>query len=93
MGAPEGLMLWSDEQRAMGERMIVEEHGHVICMGYARFGRECDCTFDVLCERVAGEVTDVLARVRITEVQPLLCELIETLDPGRLRYVRDLERA
>jgi hypothetical protein len=32
-------MIWSDERRAIGERMMVEEHGKVLCMGYATFRR------------------------------------------------------
>src|SRR5881227_3888846 len=39
------LMIWSDEQRAIGEQMIVEEHGDVLCMGYARFRERCADTF------------------------------------------------
>lgn len=27
------LMIWGDEQRAVGELMIVDEHGKVRCMG------------------------------------------------------------
>jgi hypothetical protein len=38
------LMIWSDVQRAIGERMIVEEHGKVLCMGYATFCDHCDTT-------------------------------------------------
>lgn len=41
----EELMIWSDEQRALGERMIVEEHGKVLCMGYAAFRERCEVAF------------------------------------------------
>ena len=30
------MMIWSDEQRALGELMIVEQHGKVLCMGDAQ---------------------------------------------------------
>ncbi|MDQ3849341.1 MAG: hypothetical protein M3296_01820 [Actinomycetota bacterium] len=87
------LMIWSDEQRAIGERMIVEEHGKVLCMGYARFRDACDDTFAPWCERLRSEVTEESARDRVREVQHLLCDLVETLDRHRVRYTRDLERA
>jgi len=87
------LMIWSDEQRALGELMIVEEHGKVLCMGYAKFRAACDDTFAPWCERVRDELAQESARDRLREVQHLLCDLIETLDASRVRYTRDLERA
>ncbi len=87
------LMIWSDEQRAIGELMIVEEHGKVLCMGYARFRNVCDDTFAPWYERLRGEVTQESARDRLRDVQHMLCELVEALDPQRVRYTRDLERA
>jgi hypothetical protein len=87
------LMTWSDEQRAIGERMIVEEHGKVLCMGYARFREACDGTFATWCERMRDEVAQESARERLRAVQNLLCELVETLDGRRVRYTEDLTRA
>jgi hypothetical protein len=87
------LMTWSDEQRAIGERMIVEEHGKVLCMGYARFREECDGMFASWCNRLRDEVAQDSARERLREVQHLLCDLVETLDAGRVRYAHDLTRA
>jgi len=87
------LMIWSDEQRAIGELMIVEEHGKVLCMGYARFRDACDDTFAPWCERLRGEVTQESARDRLRDVQHVLCDLVEALDRQRVRYTRDLERA
>lgn len=83
------LMIWSDEQRAIGERMIVEEHGKVLCMGYATFadrGAPCD-------ERLRRELAEESARSRLLDAQHLLCELVETLDGRRVRYTQDLTRA
>lgn len=87
------LMIWADEQRAIGEQMIVEEHGKVLCMGYANFREQCDTTFAPLRERLRTELHEESARVRLRDVQHLLCDLVETLDAKRLRYAQDLERA
>ena len=39
------------------------------------------------------EIGDEPAQQRLRDVQRLLCELVETLDPRRVRYTDDLERA
>ena len=87
------LMIWSDEQRAIGERMIVEQQGKVLSMGYATFHEQCDDVFAKRRERLRTEFLEESAQARLRNVQHLLCELVETLDPRRLRYTRDLERA
>jgi hypothetical protein len=43
--------------------------------------------------RLQTELDDEAARARLRDVQHLLCALVETLDPKRVRYTRDLERA
>ena len=55
------LMIWSDEQRALGERMIVEEHGKVLCMGYASFNDRCDDTFAPWRERLGPSLPRISA--------------------------------
>lgn len=87
------LMIWNDEQRALGEVMIVEEHGKVLCMGYARFRSDHDGVFAPWRERLRTELSGTRVRDRLREVQHLLCQLVETLDSDRLRYTQDLERA
>ena len=87
------LMIWSDEQRAIGERMIVEEHQKVLCMGYAAFGERCEDGFAVWLERLRRDVGAESARARMRDVQHLLCDLVEALDKDRVRYTADLERA
>jgi hypothetical protein len=87
------LMIWSDEQRALGELMIVEQHGKVLCMGYATFRDRCDDTFAPWRERLRRELADESAEARLRDAQHLLCELVETLDVRRVRYTRDLKRA
>jgi hypothetical protein len=90
----EELMIWGDEQRAIGELMIVEEHGTVRCMGYARFRKECDGVFAQWREQLRDDIVGEASHERMCEVQHLLCELVETLDDKRLRYrPEDLQRA
>ena len=87
------LMIWSDEQRAIGELMIVEEHGKVLSMGYASFRQRCEDTFAPLRARVLAELEEEAAQARLREVQHRLCDLVETLDSRRVRYTRTLARA
>lgn len=87
------LMIWADEQRAIGERMIAEADGKVLCMGYASFREQCDALFGPLCDRLRKEFPDPSAQARLRDAQHLLCELVETLDERRIRYAEDLERA
>ncbi len=87
------LMIWADEQRAIGESMIVEEHGKVLCMGYARFHDEYQPRLAPWCERLRPELHVPDAQDRMRDVQHLLCKLVETLDPRRIRYTQDLDRA
>jgi hypothetical protein len=87
------LMIWTDEQRAIGERMIVQEHDTVICMGYARFCDEYDDRFAPLCRQLLDDLLDPASQQRLRDVQHRLCELVETLDARRMRYTEDLERA
>jgi hypothetical protein len=88
------MMIWGDEQRAIGEQMIVEEHDKVMCMGYARFHDDYGTRFAPWCERLRPELQSQAARDRLREVQGLLCELVETLDANRVRYTADdLQRA
>jgi hypothetical protein len=87
------LMIWGDEQRGLGELMIVEQHGKVLCMGYASFRERCDDTFAPWLARLRNELAEESAQVRLRGAQHLLCELVETLDSRRVRYTRDLSRA
>jgi hypothetical protein len=87
------MMIWSDEQRALGEQMIVEERDRVQCMGYARFCDEYATRFAPWCERLRGELQSEAGRERLRDLQHVLCELVETLDAQRVRYTEDLDRA
>jgi hypothetical protein len=87
--AQEPLMMWADEQRAIGERMIVQEHDKVLCMGYARFHDEYDARFARLFEHLLNDLTDPTSAARLRDVQHLLCDLVETLDKRQLRYAKE----
>jgi hypothetical protein len=87
------VMIWSDEQRAIGELMIIEEHGKVLSMGYAAFRQRCDDTFAPWRVRMRKELNARSAQARLRDIQHNLCELVETLDSRRVRYTRTLERA
>lgn len=89
----DALMIWSDEQRAIGEQMIVEEHGKVLCMGFATFSARCPHELAPWLERLSKEVRDESAQTRLRDVQHLLCDLVNTLDKKQVRYTEDLERA
>jgi hypothetical protein len=87
------LMIWSDEQRAIGELMIIEEHGKVLSMGYAAFRQRCDDTFAPWRIRMREELHSESAQARLRDIQHNLCDLVETLDFRRVRYTRTLKRA
>jgi hypothetical protein len=87
------LMIWKDEQRAIGERMIVEEYGNVLCMGYATFSDRCDELFAPWLGRLRAELPNDAPAARLRDVQHRLCDLVETLDSHRVRYTHDLDRA
>lgn len=87
--ADEPLMIWADEQRAIGERMIVRDDGKTYCMGYARFRDDYDACFAALFRRTRPDLTDAAAQQRLRDVQRLLCQLVATLDPKHLRYSKE----
>ena len=88
------MMIWADEQRAIGELMIVDEHDRIMSMGYAAFSGRCDGVFKPWLDRLRNELAEPDAQARLRDAQHLLCSLVETLDADRIRYEVDhLERA
>jgi hypothetical protein len=87
------LMIWSDEQRAIGEQMIVQEQGDTLCMGYATFRERCADTFLAHRERLQNEIGEPGVNERLRDAHHLLCDLVETLDRRRVRYTQNLDRA
>ena len=82
----ESLMIWVDEQRAIGERMIVPHEGGVHCMGYAEFCDAYDDCFARLFTRVIDDLDAPPAKARLRDAQQALCDLVGALDKQRLRY-------
>jgi hypothetical protein len=88
------FLLWTAEQRAVGEAMIGTWRGAPACVGYGEFRARREAVAPWL-----GAFTRDLAALaesggdddRLVAVQHLLVELIETLDPDRVRHV-PLER-
>jgi hypothetical protein len=88
-------MLWQDEQRAIGELMIVRDHGFVDCLGYASFfGQRKKSSWPWL-ERLEKELRSGDARTskRLFEIQHLLYELVELLDQDKVLDRSRLRRA
>src|SRR5262249_6924107 len=86
----DAMMIWGDEQRALGEQMLVPDRDRMISMGYAQFSAKCDDTFKPWIDRLRAELHEPEAQERLRDVQHGLCELVLTLDQNHLRY-RDLE--
>ncbi len=87
------MMIWKDEQRAIGERMIVEQNGKLMCMGYHGFSRQCDEAFAGWPERLADELRNPAVEQRLRDAQHKLCDLVVALDVKRVRYTEDMDRA
>ena len=83
----ERLMMWVDEQRAIGERMIDDEHASgPRCLGYAAFCDAYDERFAQLFERVVHDVAAPGSEARLAKAQHKLCHLVWVLDPAGRRY-------
>jgi hypothetical protein len=86
--------IWADRQRAIGEEMIVEEHGQVLCMGYGRYATRRDEELRFWVDPLADEVSSLAVHQspRLAEVQNLLCDLVEELDQHRVWQHAPLKR-
>jgi len=83
----EPLMIWTEEQRAIGERMIVLEQDRAYCKGYAQFCDDYDASFAGLFkERLLDDLHDGASAPRLRDMQSLLCDLVEALDKDQGRY-------
>lgn len=81
------LMIWADEQRAIGEHMIVESAGgSPRCMGYATFRAAYLTTFAPLFARVVNDLDEATGKQRLRAVQKHSCELVAALDKDVARY-------
>ena len=82
------FMIWSDEQRAIGELMIKRDDGSKTCLGYARFVEIYDESLKRWLGRLEQNLRDGATAndERLSFVQGELRELVIRLDPQQLRY-------
>jgi hypothetical protein len=88
------FMVWRGEQRAIGERMIVDGDGELLCMGYADFVEEGDSAFWRWLDPLERDIESVAhaRNERLRLLQHALIELIERLDVGHVRFPERIER-
>jgi hypothetical protein len=87
------FMLWREEQRAIGERMI-ERHGEGTgCVGYATFAENYEMTYSRWFGRFQGKLdrNAAMSSTRLRDLRATLRSLVKALDPDELRYRRDWE--
>jgi hypothetical protein len=83
--------VFAGEQRAIGERMLVESATGLKCMGYGEFLAKGDFREDELLQALHEDVaalksTQARAAPRLVALQNALIELIDFLDPQHLRF-------
>lgn len=88
------LRIFSGEQRAMGEALIVGEDTSTRCMGFNTFlttyPAGANELFDVLRDEVKSLSEKLeIARPRLTELQHLLIKILELFDAGCDRFPAD----
>jgi ribosomal protein S17E len=88
------FMLWHEEQRAIGERMINEDGETANCVGYATFVERYPRHYARWFERFEKALDHETATKskRLTELRRILRELVVALDPDQLRYERSWEQ-
>jgi hypothetical protein len=88
------FMLWREEQRAIGERMIDGEGEAATCVGYATFIERYPRDYARWFERFEACLTRdaAMSSLRLLRLRETLRALVATLDPEQLRYVRTWEQ-
>lgn len=88
------FMIWRVEQRGLGERMIVSADSKMTCLGYASF-IERRPTMQEWLHPLEHDLENVRdgGRMRLTELQHLLLELVRQLDDRQKRYPFELKEA
>jgi len=87
------LRVFAGEQRALGERMIVETPHGAECLGYAAFLDRLKLGADPLVEALRTDLQALgagldAARLRLTDLQHALIDLLDFLDPQCQRFPR-----
>jgi hypothetical protein len=92
---PPTLMIFSGEQRAIGESMRRGESGNM-CVGYGSFAKEILGSKDELIDAIAMDVrrlSSISAKEleRLPRLQHALMDLVKLLDPFHVRFTSDRE--
>lgn len=87
------FMLWREEQRAIGERMVNHDRDAINCVGYATFVERYATDYRRWFERFEATLDRETAMKsdRLAELRRLLRTLVAELDPEELRYERRWE--
>jgi hypothetical protein len=87
------FMLWREEQRAIGERMIDRDSETANCVGYATFVERYREDYASWFERFEQSLDPETAPTseRLEELCRILRSLVAALDPEELRYTRSWE--
>jgi hypothetical protein len=85
------LMIWAGEQRGIGELMIVGSGEQLTCRGYANFLKSFSAEPEQLMDRLfqavqASAVDKAQSHDRLRAIQHKLIDMLEVLDPDRLRF-------
>jgi hypothetical protein len=81
------FMLWYEEQRAIGEEMMIRDNDVLRCIGYSRFTSEYQEKFDRWFADFAAQLMDSeVPEQRLKRVFDLLLRLGKALDPKESRY-------
>lgn len=90
----DAFRLFAGEQRAIGERMLVQHQGGLRCVGYGDFLRDDRFFEDPLLMELSRNVAALkenllLAKPRLIALQHGLIELLDHLDPQCVRFPKD----
>ncbi|MDW1630952.1 hypothetical protein R7O13_23210 [Vibrio sp. Y176] len=85
------LMIWSGEQRGIGELMMEQSRGKYVCIGYAKFLKILDNEDELLINQLKSKVECYIneneyERNRLIPVQNTLIDLLEFLDKEYKRF-------
>jgi hypothetical protein len=88
------LRVFAGEQRAIGERLLVERENRTGCMGYGAFldrlPNGADSIVDSVRRDIAGLATTLpTARDRLVSLQHALIDLLAFLDPQFIRFPKE----
>jgi hypothetical protein len=88
------FMVWYEEQRAIGERMIERDGDAKTCVGYATFVERYDESYARWLGRFEEALTPLRAAhsSRLVALRDKLRSLVERLDPNQEQYVRRWQR-